>query len=148
RFQGPINDTEDFVINSNIPDRLGGLNTWVLNAGGSAVSVVESTVYGDPEIPASRLPQYEVHYGNVFEVYRKIDYVFTDFPKKISTKSSSELRRRLGLVPGGPLVAYEALIADKRIDEAVRLKEWAERSRAPGYEQLKGQDSPVPADQK
>ena len=125
--RGAATQAVDFVITASFFDRWFKKPVWVLNAGGSGLLLVESTVYGAS--PTEGAGGYRFHFGEPFLFVPQVDYPFEPFPKQIQVDSQSKQvgKSRIDLFPAGPAPAFYGLAADGRMAEALKLAEWAFR---------------------
>jgi tetratricopeptide (TPR) repeat protein len=125
--RGAVTQAVDFVIAANFFDRWFKKPVWVLNAGGSALLLVESSVYSAS--PAEGGGGYRFHFGEPFLFVPQVDYPFEPFPEQIRVDSQSKQvgKSRIGLFPAGPVPGFYGLAADGRMAEALKLAEWAFR---------------------
>jgi tetratricopeptide (TPR) repeat protein len=124
---GAVTQAVDFVISSGFFDRWFKQPVWVLNAGGSALLLVENTVYSAS--PTERGGSYQFHFGKPFLFVPQVDYPFAPFPEQIRVDSHSKQvgKSRIDLFLPGPAPAFYGLAADGRTAEALQLAEWALR---------------------
>ena len=125
--RGAVTQTVDFVVAADYFDRWLKNPVWVLNTGGSALLVQESTLYSAS--PTEAAGSYQFHFGEPFLFVRDVDYAFAPFPHEIQVRDRSKPFRktRIGLFHSGPAAAFYGLVADRRMDEAFRLAEWSLR---------------------
>ena len=127
-LDGAIQSQMDFRISSSFWGRWSKNPVNILNAGGTALLVLENTTYAARhDVNSGGGRGFSFYFGQPFLALPDVDYPFQDFPASITldSQSASVQKSRIYLFEGAPKNAFFALTAKSRYGEAFPLAEWA-----------------------
>jgi tetratricopeptide (TPR) repeat protein len=122
KFDPPFQDEIAFDIRSKYFDRWTYDPAWVLNPDNSAIIVNQRIVYAKTPQPGS----FSFEFGQKLTTFRDVKYPFTPPPSTVQL-SSTEQQRVVGALQvfrGTDVEALNALVGQKRFNDAYRLAEW------------------------
>jgi tetratricopeptide (TPR) repeat protein len=120
---GPVRQEIDFEIRSDFFGRWFGHPAWVLNVGGSAILVLDETVYSKNPRPGGS----QFYYRQPFISFGKVSHPFRDLPQTIRMKSHEErVLTHLGVLPAETesFNVFYHYLEQRQTNEALRLAEW------------------------
>lgn len=121
-YSGGAQGSTTLTLTGNFFTRMASKDFVCLNPGETAVLLWEQTTYS--KSPTKGSHTYRLAFGQPVIRMPDIDLPFEKFPSSISTKSSSEVRRRVELLSVDREALFYSLYEDGRIDEALNLAEW------------------------